>query len=139
MYGIPTILELLGNDKTEFQVREMEMVIMKTINWQLHAPSISEMAYILVTSYASPDAHFKLPLDFVYNTIRDFMTFGLLLDGCLTANYTELTMAVVAAVFDLSMADAHRTHFVRNMQAKFDLAWVDNCSYRIALIYIGKK
>lgn len=103
----------------------MEIVILKALNWRINAPSISEMAYILVTNYASQNASRELPLDFVYNTIRDFLTFGLLLDSCLTANYTELAVAVVIAVFDLSMADAHRARFVQKIHAHMDLAWVE--------------
>lgn len=113
----------------------MEMLILKTIGWKLHTSTISEMAYSLLVQHGEQTTRRSLPLDYLQTLIKDFVTFGLLLDGCLSANYLELTVAVVVSIFDVSKADSHRAQFMRSVQAHIELDWVILWLSRLVLIY----
>lgn len=113
----------------------MEMLILKTTGWQLHTSTISEMVYSLLVQHGAQIPGMRLPLDNVQTLINDFVTFGLLLDGCLSANYLELTVAVVVSIFDVLKADSHRAQFVRSVQAHIELDWVILWLSRLVLNY----
>lgn len=123
----------------ELEVREMEVKILKAMNFKLQIPSISEMAFILVTRCGNQKGHSHLPLDFVSSAINDFVSIGLMQDGCLTANYTELATAVATAILDVWMVPGIRLQVVRSIDTKMALDWVASCLFRIELTFIDKK
>lgn len=124
-FGISTIVQLLHSTKTEDEVIRMEILILKTTNWDLQSPSISEMVYILFVQHGPEECQSARLLEAVKNTISDFVMFGLLLEGCLAANYTELTIAVLIAIFDVYRANTHKAHLVEFIHSKITLEWVD--------------
>lgn len=113
-FGIDQINHMLGSVYQEDVIRQMEVYIMKSINWQIRLATTTEISYYLVKKFWMDSLkrnESQFPAVALIDSIQNFTKASLLIEECLDGNYFELALSVVISTFEISQC-LERIQFV---------------------------
>lgn len=119
----------MGRQCTSQQVREMELLIMSRLNWQVQTVTASEVSLYFLRKYwvevlQKPEEAF--PQIVLLDMIRYFARTGLLLDSCLDSTYAEISIASVGLVFNITKLPEEAAHFITWVNSYLDSDMVNS-------------